>query len=157
VPCSAGKGTALRSATTCSRPWTVNQRMVANDVPNAPGDRDGLRPMAWPAKDLLGGPCEAVAAVGDDHGEEGTTGLDAGLPPPAPGRSPRPTRNAGASPRRTASRMGLAIPPSVRQARGARAALPRSTWGGLSAMTRRRPAPLARASRRVRATQAATA
>jgi hypothetical protein len=57
------------------------QRMVANDGPKDPGARAGLRPLAWPATDLLGGPCEAVAAVGDDHGEAGTTGLAAGLPP----------------------------------------------------------------------------
>jgi hypothetical protein len=57
------------------------KRMVANDGTKDPGDRAGLSPMAWQATDLLGGPCEAVAAGGDDHGEEVKTGLDAGLTP----------------------------------------------------------------------------
>jgi hypothetical protein len=54
---------------------------IAKDVPNDPGDRDWLSPRALQAKAVLGGPCEAVAAVGSYHGEEGKTCLEAGLTP----------------------------------------------------------------------------
>jgi hypothetical protein len=56
-------------------------RMVANAVPNDPGDRAWRSPRARPATDLRGRPCEAVAAVGSDHGEAVKTGLAAGIPP----------------------------------------------------------------------------
>jgi hypothetical protein len=66
------------------------QLIVANDVPNDPGDRDGLSPLALQAKDILGGPFDAVADVGSDHGEEVKTCLDAGLTP----SSARPVTSA---------------------------------------------------------------
>ena len=53
-------------------------RMVAHDVPNDPSARAGLSPVAWQATDILGGPCDAVAAVGYSHGEAGKTCLAAG-------------------------------------------------------------------------------
>ena len=56
-------------------------RMVAHDVPNDPSARAGLSPVAWQATDILGGPCDAVAAVGYSHGEAGKTCLAAGLTP----------------------------------------------------------------------------
>ena len=55
--------------------------IVANDVTNDTGDRDCLSPMALQAKDILGGPFEAVADVGYYHGEEVKTCLDAGITP----------------------------------------------------------------------------
>jgi transposase len=55
--------------------------IVANDVTNAPGDRDCLSPMALQAKDILGSPFEAVADVGYYHGEEVKTCLEAGITP----------------------------------------------------------------------------
>src|SRR5262249_48746847 len=55
--------------------------IVANDVTNATSDRDCLSPMALQAKDILGGPFEAVADVGYDHGEEVKTWLAAGITP----------------------------------------------------------------------------
>jgi hypothetical protein len=55
--------------------------IVANDGTNDTGDRDGLSPMALQAKDILGGPCDAVADVGSYHGEEVKTCLDAGITP----------------------------------------------------------------------------
>ena len=55
--------------------------IIANDVTNDTGDRDWLSPMALQAQDILGGPFAAVAAVGYYHGEEGKTGLAAGLTP----------------------------------------------------------------------------
>jgi hypothetical protein len=58
--------------------------MVATDVTNDTGDRDGLRPMALQAPAVLGSPCEAGAAGGSDHGEEVKTCLEAGLPPYVP-------------------------------------------------------------------------
>jgi hypothetical protein len=54
-------------------------RIIANDVPNAPGDRAGLSPMALQAKEVLGCTCDAGAAMGDDHGAEGQTCLEAGI------------------------------------------------------------------------------
>jgi Transposase DDE domain len=57
------------------------KRMMAHAVTNAPGDRAWRSPMALPAKDVLGGPCEAVAAGGDDHGAEVQTCLAASIPP----------------------------------------------------------------------------
>ena len=56
-------------------------RISANDVPNDTGDRACLRPMALQAKDLLGGPFDAVADGGDYHGEEGKPCLEAGSTP----------------------------------------------------------------------------
>jgi transposase len=55
--------------------------IVANDVTNDTGDRDCLSPMALQAKDILGGPFDAVADVGYYHGEEVKTCLDAGITP----------------------------------------------------------------------------
>jgi hypothetical protein len=55
--------------------------IVANDVTNAPGDRDWLSPMALQAKDILGGPFDAVADVGYYHGVEVKTCLEAGITP----------------------------------------------------------------------------
>ena len=55
--------------------------LVANDVTHATSDRDCLSPLALQAKAILGGPCAAVADVGYDHGEEGTTCLAAGITP----------------------------------------------------------------------------
>jgi transposase len=55
--------------------------MVANDVTNATSDRDGLSPMVLQAKAVLGSTFEAVADVGDYHGEEVKTCLEAGITP----------------------------------------------------------------------------
>lgn len=55
--------------------------MIANDVTNEPGDRDWRSPMALQAKAILGSPFEAVADVGDYHGEEVQTCLEAGITP----------------------------------------------------------------------------
>jgi hypothetical protein len=55
--------------------------ILANDVPNDTGDRDGLSPMARQAKAVLGCPFDAGADVGDSHGEEVQTGLEAGITP----------------------------------------------------------------------------
>ena len=68
-------------------------RMVAHDVPNAPSDRDGRRPMALQTTAVLGSPCDAGAEGGDDPGQAGTTGRAAGLPPAVP----RPSTAAGAT------------------------------------------------------------
>jgi transposase len=58
-----------------------HKRIIANDVTNAPGDRDWLSPMALQAKAVLGCPFAAGADGGYDHGEEVKTCLDAGIPP----------------------------------------------------------------------------
>jgi transposase len=55
--------------------------IIANDVTNDTGDRDWLSPMALQAKDVLGGPFDAVADVGYYHGEEVKTCLEAGITP----------------------------------------------------------------------------
>ena len=55
--------------------------MIANDVTNATGDRDGRSPMALQANAVLGRSCEAVADVGSYHGEEVKTCLEAGITP----------------------------------------------------------------------------
>jgi transposase len=60
---------------------STHKRMVANDVTNDTSDRDCLSPVALQAKAILGGPCDAVAAVGDDHGAEGKPCLAAGITP----------------------------------------------------------------------------
>jgi transposase len=77
-----GKG---RGTEVCDNVQTAvdrkHTRIVANDVPNDPGDRDWLSPMALQAPAVLGCPCDAVADVGDDHGEEVQTCLQAGLTP----------------------------------------------------------------------------
>ena len=65
--------------------------MVYNDVTNATGGRDGLSPMVLQAKAVLGSTFDAVADVGDYHGEEVKTCLEAGITPYIAGRSPRPT------------------------------------------------------------------
>jgi transposase len=77
-----GKG---RGTEVCSNVQTAvdrkPKRMIANDVTNDPGDRAWLSPMALQAKAVLGCPCDAVAEVGYDHGEEGKTCLEAGITP----------------------------------------------------------------------------
>jgi transposase len=77
-----GKG---RGIEVCDNVQTVvdskHKLSVANDVTNDTSDRDYLSPMALQAKDILGGPCEAVADVGYYHGEEVKTGLEAGITP----------------------------------------------------------------------------
>ena len=77
-----GKG---RGIAVCSNVQTAvdsqHKLIVANDVTTATSDRDCLSPLALQAKDILGGPFEAVADVGDYHGEEVTTCLEAGLTP----------------------------------------------------------------------------
>ena len=55
--------------------------LIANDVTNALRDHAWLSPMAWQAKAVLGCPGDGVAEVGDDHGEEVKTCLEAGIPP----------------------------------------------------------------------------
>jgi len=55
--------------------------LVANDVTNDTSDRDCLSPVALQAKDILGGPFDAVADVGYYHGEEVKTCLAAGITP----------------------------------------------------------------------------
>ena len=158
MPCSAGKGPARRAATTCRRPWTGRPRSLSpttgprTRATGTAAARGRCRPQtSWAARAM---PWRMGATTTARRSRLAWT---PGAPPPAPGRAPRPPSTAGASPRRTASLMGRAIPPRVRPARGARAAWPRSHWGGLSALTRRRPAPRARSRRRVRATQAAAA
>jgi hypothetical protein len=54
---------------------------VACDVTHDPTDRDWLSPMAVAAKAVLGGPFEAVADVGYDHGQDVQPCLHAGIPP----------------------------------------------------------------------------
>jgi hypothetical protein len=54
---------------------------VAGDVANDPTDRDGLSPVALAAQAVLGGPCEAVADVGYDHGHAVKPCLQAGMTP----------------------------------------------------------------------------
>jgi hypothetical protein len=77
-----GKG---RGTEGCSNVQTAvdskHTLLVANAVPNAPGDRAWRSPMARQAKAGLGCPCAAVADVGDDHGEEVQTCLEAGSTP----------------------------------------------------------------------------
>ena len=77
-----GKG---RGTEVCSNVQTAvdrkPKRMIANDVTNDPGDHAWLSPMALQAKAVLGCPCDAVAEVGYDHGEEGKTCLEAGITP----------------------------------------------------------------------------
>jgi hypothetical protein len=75
-----GRGTAgcynVQTAVAAKHP-----RIVACEVPNAPGDRAWLSPMARHAKAGLAGRCDAVADMGDSHGHEGKGGLEAGLMP----------------------------------------------------------------------------
>jgi hypothetical protein len=54
---------------------------VAHDVTPDTGDRACRSPRALRAKDILGRPCEAVADVGYDPGEDVKTCLDAGSTP----------------------------------------------------------------------------
>jgi transposase len=58
-----------------------HQLIIANDVTNAPGDRDWLSPMALQAKEVLGCTFDAVADMGYYHGEEVKTCLEAGITP----------------------------------------------------------------------------
>ena len=55
--------------------------MSANDVTHETGDRDGRSPMALQAQAVRGCPCDAVAEVGSEHGEEVQTCLAAGSTP----------------------------------------------------------------------------
>lgn len=55
--------------------------IIATDVTNDAGARAWLSPMALQATEVLRSGFAAVAAVGDDHGEEGQTWLAAGLTP----------------------------------------------------------------------------
>jgi hypothetical protein len=57
------------------------QRLSAHDGTHDTHDRAWLSPLALQAQDLLGGPFDAVAAVGSSHGEEGKTCRAAGLTP----------------------------------------------------------------------------
>jgi transposase len=80
MPLGQGRGTEV-----CDNvPLAVDshhKRSVANDVTHDTGDRAWRSPRARQAQEGLGRPCEAVAAGGDDHGEEGKTCLAAGLTP----------------------------------------------------------------------------
>jgi hypothetical protein len=58
-----------------------HNRIVAGEVANDPTDRDGLSPVALEAKAVLGGACEAVADVSDDHGQEVQPCLHVGMTP----------------------------------------------------------------------------
>jgi transposase len=75
-----GRGTAV-----CYNVQTAvdskHKLIIANDVTNDTGDRDCLSPMARQAKDILGGPFDAVADVGYYHGEEVKACLKAGITP----------------------------------------------------------------------------
>src|SRR5262245_8086827 len=75
-----GRGSAV-----CDNVQTAVDRkhtlIVANDVTHDTGDRDCLSPMALQAQAILGSPGEAVAAVGDYHGEAVQTCLEAGMTP----------------------------------------------------------------------------
>jgi hypothetical protein len=55
--------------------------ILANDVTHDTGARDWLSPMALQAKAVRGCPFDAVAEVGDEHGAEVTTCLEAGITP----------------------------------------------------------------------------
>jgi transposase len=55
--------------------------IVACDVTNDPTDRDWLSPLAVEAKEVLGGPFDAVADVGYYHGQEVKQCLQAGITP----------------------------------------------------------------------------
>jgi hypothetical protein len=76
----AGGGTAV-----CYNVQTAveakHQLIVACDVTNDPTDRDWLSPLAVEAKAVLGGPFDAVAAVGYYHGQEVKQCLQVGLTP----------------------------------------------------------------------------
>ncbi|HEX9870353.1 MAG TPA: transposase [Candidatus Tectomicrobia bacterium] len=54
---------------------------MACDVRNDPTDRGWLSPLAVAAKAVLGGPFDAVAEVGDDHGQEVKQCLPVGMTP----------------------------------------------------------------------------
>jgi hypothetical protein len=54
---------------------------VACDVTNDPTDRAWLSPLAVAAKEVLGGPFDAVAEVGYYHGQEVKQCLQAGMTP----------------------------------------------------------------------------
>ena len=75
-----GGGTAV-----CSTVQTAveakHTRSVACEVTNDPTDRDWLSPFAVEATAVLGGPFEAVADVGDDHGHDVKPCRQAGMTP----------------------------------------------------------------------------
>jgi transposase len=56
-------------------------RLVACEVTNEPTDRDGLSPMAIAAQAVRGGPVDAVADMGYDHGHAVQQGLQVGITP----------------------------------------------------------------------------
>jgi transposase len=88
-----GKG---RGTEVCDNVQTAvdakHKLMVAGEVTNDPGDRDWLSPMALQANAVLDCGCDAVADVGDDHGHEVKTWLEAGITPDVP----RPITSANA-------------------------------------------------------------
>ena len=55
--------------------------LVACDVTHDPTDRDWLSPMAGAAQAVRGGPCAAVADVGDDQGQDVQPCLPVGMTP----------------------------------------------------------------------------
>jgi hypothetical protein len=67
------------------------KRIIATAVPNDPGDRAGRSPMALQAQAVLGCTFDAVADVGDDHGEAVKPCLHAGSTPYVP--RPLPSAN----------------------------------------------------------------
>jgi hypothetical protein len=75
-----GRGTAV-----CSNGHTAvdaqHTRIIAHDGTTETGDRAGRSPMALEATAVLGSGGDAVAEVGDDHGEAVQTCLAAGIPP----------------------------------------------------------------------------
>jgi transposase len=58
-----------------------HKRIVAREVTNEPGDRDGLSPLALQAKDVLACRFDAVADMGYYHGHEVKACLEAGSTP----------------------------------------------------------------------------
>jgi hypothetical protein len=79
-PGGAGGGPAV-----CAHVQTAveapHQRIGAGAGTPEPTDRDGLSPRAVDATAVLGGPCEAVAEVGDDQGQDVQPGLHVGMTP----------------------------------------------------------------------------
>jgi hypothetical protein len=59
----------------------THTRIVAGDVTNDPTDRDWLSPLAVEAQQVLGGPFDAVADVGYDHGQDVQQGRHEGMTP----------------------------------------------------------------------------
>jgi transposase len=81
----AMKGGAGGSTAVCSNVQTAvaakHHLSVACEVTHDPTDRDWLSPMAVAAQAVLGGPFEAVADVGDSHGQAVKPCLQAGMTP----------------------------------------------------------------------------